>query len=335
LPDLSKSILFCVLMAAAAGLACGRPALGETRLAGSMLTVSVPPNADACDVIAPPARRIETASKYDQTVASRSVIDTAAAAARNATMRPIDEAIRRFQAMASARDRSLNPGAVDRCIALNARRWAEAASLTDMASTDANLTRDRVMAAFADVLVSAQAKSSQPAADTSVDEWLRSIAFQTMRFYDWKAGTMSRQNNHRYWAGLSVGRIGYLLGDAQMTAWAQNSLEIGLCQIDQEGFLPLELQRGAKAYDYHLYAYIALRSLDDLLQSSPRPGARTCRENLARLDRRIGNSFDAAAAFEKRTGMKQDAPARRNLVVATRMAGMTFAAPPSQAGANY
>jgi hypothetical protein len=328
LPDLSKSVVLCALVAVTASVSLDRSAAAE--MSGPLASAKSGTDYTRCEVIAPPARRVETASKYDQTIASKSVIDSSAAAARNAVMRPIDDAVRRLQAM--ARTASTDPEAIDRCVAQTMRRWAEAGSLTDMASADANLTRDRVVAAISEVLVSARARGTDVASDEGVRDWLSSIASQTMHFYDWKAGQNSRRNNHRYWAGLSVGRIGYLLGDAQMTAWAGNSLEIGLCQIDEQGFLPLELQRGAKAFDYHLYAYIALRSLSDLLQSSPTAGTAGCRERLARLGNRVSSGI---AAFETRTGLRQDDPARKNLMAAARLAANPQAAGSTSIGVNY
>lgn len=325
---LPKSIVVCAVIAVAVTIMPGRSAMAETPRA--IVSVNTGIVSGRCERIAPPVRRIETASKYDQAIASKSVIDGNADAARKAVMRPIDEAVRRLQTMAQAN--SADRDFADRCVALNVKRWAEAGSLTDMASTDANLTRDRFVAAISEVLVSTRARGTDATSDETVREWLSSIASKTMRFYDWKAGQISRRNNHRYWAGLSVGRIGDLIGDTRMTAWARNSLEIGLCQIDEQGFLPLELQRGSKAYDYHLYAYVALRSLSDLLKSSPDSPAAACQERLAWLDQRVGGGI---AGFEIRTGLRQDDPARKNLMAAARLAATTPAGMSSGRGINY
>jgi poly(beta-D-mannuronate) lyase len=287
---------------------------------GDMARPSVAALSPHCEIVAAPPARIETWSKYDQGYKSRSVIDAASAARRAQVLDPMEDSIRHLEAIARMDTFAAGSDNEVACAARSLRLWAKAGALTDMATTDANLSRDRFMTSITAVAMSLRAHGNDLSTDEAVRKWLHSIAKQTMRYYDLQAGTVSRRNNHRYWAGLSVGRIGALLGEGDLTEWARQSLEIGLCQIDADGFLPLEIARQAKAYDYHLYAYIALRSLSDLL-----PAGRTdrsegsCMDALTRLEARIGAAADTYPSFERRSGYRQDEPSKRNAAVAAQL----------------
>lgn len=278
-----------------------------------------------CEMVTIPPVRLETQSKYDQTVMSKSIVDDAASRIRRQKLAPIDDAIRRLEVMAvdtinATRDQSTE------CVGRNLEAWAAAGALTDMATSDANLSRDRFMASIAGLLMESRARGRDFARQSVVRPWLRSIADQTIRYYDRNAGSISRRNNHRYWAGLSVGRIGYLLDDEGMLSWSRSSLDIGLCQVDRDGFLPLELARGKKAFDYHLYAFVALRSLSALLSGHARVEESSCSGGLERLQARIESGLTSIASFETRSGYRQDTPSRRNLLTATRLSARSQAA---------
>jgi len=287
-----------------------------------------------CEMVTIPPVRLETQSKYDQTIMSKSVVDDAASRIRQQALAPIDDAIRRLEVIAvdtmtTATDQSIE------CVARNLEAWAEAGALTDMATSDANLSRDRIMASIAGLLLESRARGRDMAGQSVVRPWLRSIADQTIRYYDRNAGSISRRNNHRYWAGLSVGRIGYLLDDEGMLSWSRLSLDVGLCQVDREGFLPLELARGKKAFDYHLYAFVALRSLSALLSDDARVEKSSCAGGLERLQTRIENGLASVASFESRSGYRQDTPSRRNLLTATRLSTRSQAATRLRTSISY
>ncbi|WP_323690409.1 alginate lyase family protein [Rhizobium sp. AN95] len=69
------------------------------------------------------------------------------------------------------------------------------------------------------------------------------MADDTMVFFDTKAGPRSARNNHRYWAALALATVGSLTGDHNKIEWARQSYRIGVCQVTEDGTLPLEMQR--------------------------------------------------------------------------------------------
>lgn len=212
-----------------------------------------------CPVIGAPARRLDTPSKYRAGDVTRSVIDEPIAAAREAQLAPTRLALRQLRGAIATRS-------ADACVAKALREWAQLGALTDMASSDAFLTRDRFVADIAAALLTLRERGQPVATEAIVQAWLLTVARGTVEFYDWRAGPVARRNNHRYWAGLAVGTIGVLLEDASLTGWAERSYQIGVCQVDARGVLPLEEARDERAWDYHLYALRPLAAFRELAE---------------------------------------------------------------------
>jgi len=255
--------------------------------------------------------RIATQSKYDQTFASKSVISQGAASLRKASLGPIEHQIRRLAAMSGAGD-SVTFRAEPGCAAQMVTSWARAGSLTDMSTSDANLSRDRLMVDIAASIEALQARGVDLVRQPAIKDWLAGIGRQTIHYYDWQAGSTSRRNNHRYWAGLSVGMIGNLLQDDAMIGWSIDSFAVGACQIDSDGFLPLELARGSKALDYHLYAYRALASIRAVALSNRDSERLGCADRLERMRALMVRAMAGDPVFVERTGLAQDLPPRES-----------------------
>ncbi len=268
------------------------------------------------DGCAPPPdlpRRLATRSKYDQSIASKSVIDVAAEHDRAEELAPVTSAIRRTAALARAGNPS-EPTATG-CAIRTLRHWAATAALTEMATSDANLSRDRFTSEIAGMVLSLQASGESLAGEPEIREWLATLARQTMAYYDWKAGPNARRNNHRYVAGVAVADIGDILGDRTMQTWAEASFALGACQIDKDGFLPLELARAERAYEYHLYAYQALNRLAHQAASRGK-GALACAARLDWLHQLVARGPQSAEDFARRTGLVQRSPSRTHLSAA-------------------
>jgi hypothetical protein len=72
--------------------------------------------------------------------------------------------------------------------------------------------------------------------------------------YDAKPSLSSHRNNHLYWAAWSVGLVSAALDDRALLAWSLAKARVGIAQITNEGFLPLELERKGRALHYHVFA---------------------------------------------------------------------------------
>jgi len=98
---------------------------------------------------------------------------------------------------------------------------------------------------------------------TNVKHWLNHLATQLVNYHANTAGPFTQHNNHRYWDGYAVLGAAIASNDESLFLWANQSLDIGLRQIQADGTLPLEMLRRDKAYHYHVYALSSLVALSE------------------------------------------------------------------------
>ncbi|PYB73935.1 alginate lyase family protein [Rhizobium wuzhouense] len=308
---------FCLFLGAAllmAGPSSGQSAEVTSEAAAQPVEIALRtrtiPSVDACRSLPDLPRRLATASKYDQSIASKSVIDPAARQRREDQLAPVTNAIRNLALEAR---RNGNPQSTA-CTIATLRHWAATGALTDMATSDANLSRDRFTSDIAGIVMTLQARGQDLRGEGEIRAWLATLARQTMAYYDGEAGPTARRNNHRYLAGIAVAEIAEILGEKPMREWSKDAFAIGACQVDTLGYLPLELARADRAYEYHLYAYGALARLAIRLSAS---GSRPlpCEDRLDRLYRLISRGEASARDFARRTGLEQRTPSPRHLEV--------------------
>ncbi len=249
-------------------------------LAGGAQAANAPASLElgqSCVTLPTPPALLETSSKYDQSDRTRSVLSAKTAAGRESVLAPIRAAVKGLYSGVQA---SGDYG----CAIRTLTNWAEANALGDMRSEDAFLSRDRLVSEIVLLLVAADRDGALAPADRdAMAGWLGAIAASTMEFYEYRAGPVSKVNNHRYWAGLAVGSIGYLLGDTAMIDWATESYRLGVCQVDARGYLPLELKRGSEALNYHVYALRPLLAFAALAEANGDAVSGLCDGGLARL----------------------------------------------------
>lgn len=248
-----------------------------------------------CLAVATPPVSLATDSKYDPADPTHSVLSATAADSRDATLQPVRNAIRAVVSNDSYRC------AVDTVVG-----WATSGALTRMQSEDAFLTRDRFVAEVAMMLIDARDAGALDARSMlAIRPWLMSIAETTTEFYAYRAGPNSKRNNHRYWAGLSVGAIAILFGDDKMKLWADHSFELGVCQVDPNGHLPLEMARGAQALNYHVYALRPLLAYAAMASEHGDNVKADCNDGLGRLVAATESGLADPASFAKLAGKLQ------------------------------
>lgn len=239
---------------------------------------------------------LATTSKIDPTDPHKATLG-AAASNREATLRPVRRAIGSVAAAAEGDARERH------CAARTIAAWARSNALGDMRGKDANLTRGRLGAEVLLAAVHLDERSAFARSDReAVAAWASGLAVSTIAFFAERAGSESRINNHRQWAGLLVGAASRLTGEATYLEWARQSAEIALCHVMSEGFLPAELKRGRLAWRYHRYALRPVRALHAL-------GAwdgviDPCSKGLERL----GAIAADPTTIERATGIVQDGP---------------------------
>ncbi len=149
-----------------------------------------------------------------------------------------------------------------------------------------------------------------PEEATSQTNWMKTVARQTMDYYDEarsKPGGEA-ENNHLYWAGVEVAAIAIAANDRSLFDWAMATYKNGVQQITPEGTLPLEMRRGQRALHYHLYAIAPLVYLAEFGEDN---GIRLFAENDYALKRLVNLAVAGLAGsgyFDRETGIKQDTP---------------------------
>ncbi|MHB0954592.1 MAG: alginate lyase family protein [Allorhizobium sp.] len=245
-------------------------------------------------ILVPPSA-MATRSKYSADVA----LDAGnGAGSRAAEINPIWRAIRDIEQLG----REEGP----RCAMSELIGWAKAGSLTQAKSKDGHLTRARMLAEIAGLVLEFQNAALLPAPEKAVlADWLGNLAEDIRSFFDHDAGPISSRNNHRYWAALSLAEIGRLTGREDFLHWAEQSFHLGVCQIDERGLLPLELGRGALARNYHAYALRPLVATARNLRAAGRDVDQYCPGALQRLVDSTLRGIDEPALFEGLTGKPQ------------------------------
>ncbi len=261
-----------------------------------------------CPTITAPAKTLATLSKYDQNDSSRSTISENAIDERNNILNPIRRSVAELVHFRfDAQDVLQLAQAKAVCVNENVIRWARAGALTQMNTADAFLTRDRFMGEILLTLMSSAKVQPMAASDRDVvAKWLITIAESTVEYYEYRAGRKSKINNHRYWAGLSVGATGFFLDNAKYEDWGKRSYQLGVCQVDAEGYLPLELSRGALALNYHVYSLRPLQALATLAASQGQKLENECNGGLKRLRNQTLAAIKNSDAINERTGLKQN-----------------------------
>ena len=240
---------------------------------------------------------LATLSKYgDGAIANGQSITAGSVRARS--IDPIWRSIRKLEIIAAQQGR--------RCALGQIAQWASNKALTVASTADAQATRARMIAEIATLAVDYSSDVDVPTGERRiVSQWLVNIGQDTDHFFSDVAGPKTRRNNHRYWGGLAFAQIGRLSGDHRFVDKAEDAYHVGVCQIDHRGILPLELDRGTYARNYHAYALRPLVATRMILASLGRPVDQYCPGAIDRLIATTATAIGDTAMFERLTGMPQ------------------------------
>lgn len=135
-----------------------------------------------------------------------------------------------------------------------------------------------------------------------IADWLREMASPLSEQYPDRD---KHKQNHFYWAGLASMFAGIVLKDQGFYDWGVHRIAAGIQAIDQDGFLPLELERGKLALSYHAFSASALVQAAMIDKAN---GGRLLGDNhdgIMRLARRVFAGLADPSIFEKKTGSAQ------------------------------
>jgi len=253
-----------LLLVTLVGLSVPAPALrGPVDVSARRAVIGRTLPAAPATLLAPPIRDLTGVSYYLD--ASRSVADPTRKKQNEAAFAPLRAYVARVIDLADGWMES-RPG--DPAYALRAvealAAWARSGALLGTVNQQGAYERVWTLAGLALAYLKVRdAPQVDPAARATVDAWLVKVA-EAVKPRDARPGRMSDANNHADWAALAVAAAGAAARDRALFDWGLARGRAGIAQIRPDGFMPLELGRGAMALHYHLFALTPLVMLAEL-----------------------------------------------------------------------
>src|SRR5579859_2553739 len=143
-----------------------------------------------------------------------------------------------------------------------------------------------------------------PEQRAAIEPWLKEVARRNLAYWDDPA---KHRNNHYYWTGVGILATAAATGDKALLEQGRAIFTKGVSDIEDDGALPMEMARGAKALHYHNYALTPLVVMAEL-------GSRATGEDwygadgrrLDLLAERVLSGWRDGAWFADRTGVAQE-----------------------------
>ena len=101
-----------------------------------------------------------------------------------------------------------------------------------------------------------------------IERWLYRIGNQVISDYNTRPESISRNNNHMFWAAWSVMITAIAINDPNFYDWSVNKYRESIKKIQNNGTLPLEIDRQGKAFHYHVFATAPLIMMAETMVSN-------------------------------------------------------------------
>lgn len=197
---------------------------------------------------APYTDNLDFRSKYEGSDSARATLNPEAEKAFRQQTKSITDFERGISEMVWRYKRSGDPKTLS-CILDGYRRWADANALM---STTANHTGRSMRKWALATLATSWLELDTPQKNTATERWLSQLADRVVK--DWDGLPLGKTNNHSYWAAWSVMAASVALNRQDLFDWSLKEYRIAAHQVDENGQLPNEQKRGARAVAYHNYA---------------------------------------------------------------------------------
>jgi len=260
------------------------------------------------DCAAPPEAIVSLAitSKYGSDGPQRDTIDPEADRTFKKQMKPI----RAFsqQVVKMANRYTLRGGIADaQCTLSWLDAWAHGKALSKMDNPNAEFERAQTLTALSIALMQVEpAVRNDPRFPTIVG-WMTDLATSTSAFFDATRDRLKgSRNNHAYWAALASASVAALADDKALLDWSVQTYQRGVCGATAQGALPLEVERGKKALEYHLFALNALVPVAAFAEANDIPAYDMCDGALRKIVNFTLKSIRDPAAMAIAAGKAQE-----------------------------
>ena len=238
----------------------------------------------ACPEPVEPVRDVIGVSFY--TDAHHSIVDRRLVNDNNTRLKPLSTFLRVVSQMT---DRYLHSGDIEaaHCALLWLTRWAQVDAMLGRVNRQGTYERKWTLGGLALSYVKIQhAPDLDRKARYQVEGWFRHLAAVVRAEYQHPKRADNR-NNHAYWAGMAIAAVGIATNDRGLFEWGLAQYRLGIEQIQDDGTLPLELDRKGRALHYHLYALAPLVMLAEMGERNGIPLYQEQHGRLYRLVNRV------------------------------------------------
>jgi poly(beta-D-mannuronate) lyase len=144
-------------------------------------------------------------------------------------------------------------GRIARCLASWMERWATAgALLANPVTPQSNAERKWILASLAlNYALMSDASEMSSEQRQTIERWLGRLAQAWKEAPDFGA---DRPNNHVNWAALALAATGMAVQDRGLFEEGVQMARQALSRVASDGSLPLEMDRGGRAINYHVFA---------------------------------------------------------------------------------
>jgi poly(beta-D-mannuronate) lyase len=267
------------------------------------LSAVVPAFASDCPGAPPGMTDIKAQGYY--TDAAHSVIDETARREEMAMTRPLDDFTKQVADMS---DRYLadHDVAAGQCVLQWIDAWAhDRAMLGQMVhinNDQSDYLREWVHAgtAIAYLKVRALATDEQRA---QIDPWLKQLSVDNLAYWD---NPRKKRNNHYYWTGVGIMATGVATNDDKLLDVARGIYEKGIGDIQSDGSLPMEMDRGKRALHYHNYALAPLVMIAEMARLKGQDWYAYDGHRINLLAERVASGARDSTWFAQQAGTRQE-----------------------------
>jgi len=149
---------------------------------------------------------------------------------------------------------------------------------------------------------------ASPGQAAAIPAWLNRLAEENRGYYEEKRSQKrpnDADNNHLYWAGFAISAAAIASDDHRLLAWGMDAYRQGAEDIQKDGTLPREMDRGQMALHYHLYALAPLVLLAEFGEANGLDLYAERHYAIRRLVARCVSGLQDPTFFERRTGVRQ------------------------------
>ncbi len=260
---------------------------------------------EACPAPPPPVVELAVASKYGNNGPLHDTVSAEAEARELAQMAPVRAFAQAVVKMANRYTATGNPSAAA-CTLTWLNAWAAGHALTRIKDHNAEFERGATLAGLSLALLQVSPAVANDPRYTLVSQWMHQLAAGSIQYFDSTQRLQGSSNNHRYWAALGAAGTAVVTQDRQLLDWSVETFKRGVCGATAEGGLPLELQRGKKALDYHLFALDALTQAGAIAEANGIDAFGFCGGAFHRIVRFSLNSLEDPSVIAKLAGKPQD-----------------------------